>query len=164
MSWEITQESIDRTLAYFNNVVSRETVSLTMDRVDRGAVAPLGETKEGSRAFIEPVRDVAHAVFLLSIKVELVRSGDVGGVQAVDIVAVEEECHLAMVAREENHFRRSRPYVTSRRDKPIPQSCHWTSEPTKVPDSVEPRLDYHLTPGAGQSSSVADRHDWLPEP
>src|SRR5271165_486990 len=143
MSWEITQESIDRTLAYFNHVVSRETVSLTMDRVDRGAVAPLSETKEGSRSFIEPVRDVAHAVFLLSIKVELVRSGDVGGVQAVDIVAVEEECHLAMVAR--------------------PQSCHWTSEPTKVPDSVEPRLDYHLTPRAGQSSSVADRHHWLPE-
>ncbi len=93
VSGDITEKSIYGPLAHLDDVVSNQTVCLSVHRLQGLSVGPLGETKHRPFVCIEPIRDVTDFVLLLNRKVECVRSGDVGSGRARRLVSIKEQGH-----------------------------------------------------------------------
>ena len=88
VSGNLTKKRIHGPVAHLDDVVSNQTVGLSVHSFQRLSVRPLGETKHGPFVIVEPIGDVTNVVLVLNGKVEFVRSGDVGGRRTRRLVSI----------------------------------------------------------------------------
>ena len=93
MSGNLTKERIDGPVTHLDDVVREQAVCLPVDRFQRLAVRPFGETKHGPFAVIEPIRHVTHLVLVLDSEVELMGGSDVGSLGTRRLVSIKEQRH-----------------------------------------------------------------------
>ena len=90
VSWDLTEKRIDRPVAHFDDVVSNQSMSLSVHALQGLSVGTFGETEDRPFLVIEPIRDVTDLVSLLNGKIEFVRGGDIGGRRARRLVSIQE--------------------------------------------------------------------------
>ena len=100
MSGNITEKRIYGPLTHLDDVVSNQTVCLSVHSFQGLSVRPLGETKHGLFVCIEPIRDVTNVVLFLNSKVEFVCRRNVDSGRTRRLVSVKEQGHAERIIQE----------------------------------------------------------------